>query len=219
MIKKIKTAVLTSLFCVAPLISSCGTEEPVSTISYYEIDESVSLKRIKFQAILGIGETVTVEELLEFYNAPRTPYKDVPDGNMRDLLKSMKRGVKGKDVSHYFWDFFHQEEQINLTPEKFEEYLSSIQGKNFIKKFDSFIKTDDDDETPEIIYNSVMESYNCVEEICNIKLIDIVIGLKGTEKITAYVMKIKNDQDFYDNMIKHLKDESEAYEPFDPFKL
>lgn len=200
-----------SLLLTVIFIAGCGTDNTQSNLSFYEVNEEIVLKRIKFQAILGIGETVTVEELLEFTNNPRTPYDEIPDGNMRDLLKSMKRGVKGKDVSHYFWDFFHQNENINLSKEDFEEYLSSTKGTEFIDKFDKFIKTENDDDTPEIIYNSVMDSFNCDADTCSIKLIDIVVGLKGTEKITAYVLKIKNDQEFYDNMIKNLKLEAEAH--------
>ena len=78
-----------------------------------EVNYDVQIEKIRFQALLRIGQTVTVGELLEFTNGPRVTYDEVPDGNMRSLLKKMKRGVKDEDVAHYFWDFFHRCDQAS----------------------------------------------------------------------------------------------------------
>lgn len=213
--KKIISGLLASVLAM----TSCGDFSSDSNLkkvyeSGYDSESEIILQRVKFQAILGIGETVSTEDLLAFTNAPRTEYDDVPKGDMRDLLRSMKRGVKGKDVSHYFYDFFHQEETIERKKEDILSYLNSRDGFEFIEKFDDFIKSDDDDQTHDIIYDSIERNLICGEQGCSLKLIDIVVGIRGTEKITAYVMKIKGDQDFYDNMIKNLKQEAEAYRDY-----
>lgn len=175
-----------------------------------EVNYDVQIEKIRFQALLRIGQTVTVGELLEFTNGPRVTYDEVPDGNMRSLLKKMKRGVKDEDVAHYFWDFFQQNEIIALTPDEFKTFLESNEGEEFIEKFDDFIKTDDDDLTAEIIYSSLIRSYDCAET-CSLSLVDVITNIEGTRKITAYLMKIKSEQEFYESMIKNLKIEAESY--------
>lgn len=209
------------LINIAPILIvlyllSCGSES-TSTLNHFRSDDR-RLETIRFQAILSFGKTVTIGELSEFVESPRRPYDQIPSGNMKDLLSLMKRGLGDEDVSYYFWDFFHQSEVIALSLEDFAEYIYSASGRRFINKFDAFLDSDNDDQTHGIITQSVVNSLQCELDNCQITLFDVVKNITGTRHLVAKLMQIKNDKEFYDNLIFHLKEDAEAFHSFESYR-
>lgn len=196
---------LTSVLAIVVFTGACGNDQHLSTPSNVENE---ALEQVTFKAnfvVYKYKKVVPIQEITDFSNGPRTEYKDVEQENLKDLMKTMKRNVDG-DVGFYLHDFFNQSEIIDANEDELFAFLTSDSGDKFLDKFDLFIDMERDSATKATLAYSIMSTSVTSEEGITVKLLDILTGIQNTQNIDANILKIKDDQEFYENMILRLKE-------------